>query len=63
MPLGRFCSFMWWYCTRNASQQDIDKFRTRLWQPVQGEVIPANSPWSAENETKAFQALKAQTGA
>lgn len=52
---------MWWYYTREREQADVDKFRARIWRPPpRTTVIDARSPWSVENETKAFAAFKAQ---
>jgi hypothetical protein len=58
MRLGRFCSFIYWYATRNAEDEASKrKFDARLWQPPPGEV--AKGPWSPEAETAAFAGLKA----
>lgn len=62
LPLDRFANFIWWFLTRNASQEDRERVRNRIWQPPKGELPPAKSPWSAENETKAFRALKQTLG-
>lgn len=59
MPLDRFCSFIYWWATRNAEKEaDIRKFEAQLWRPPVGVVPDAGSPWSAEAETSAFAALK-----
>ena len=62
LTLERFCNYVWFMLTRNAEQKDIDKLRARLWVPPPKSTapIPKNSPWSAEAETRAFQAVKAQ---
>lgn len=63
LPLERFCNFVWYMFTRNANDPAaVDKFRASLWMPPKGEVPPPQSPWSAENESKAFGALKAGLG-
>lgn len=63
MDLDRFCNFVWWWITRNASEaKDVDKVRARLWRPPAGEAVThSQSPWSSDNETRAFAAFKAQT--
>lgn len=58
LPLSRFCSFMWWYATKDAEGSEVAKFEARLWRPVPGAV--AQGPWSPEAETAAFKGLKAQ---
>ena len=60
MPLHRVCNFVYWLFTRNGQDTDIAKFDAKLWRPPVGAIPDARSPWSAENETKAFQALKSQ---
>ncbi|QDP45523.1 hypothetical protein SEA_FUZZBUSTER_39 [Microbacterium phage FuzzBuster] len=62
LSLDRFCNYVYWMATRNASATDIEKFRARLWRPPKGEVPDDRSPWSQANETGAFQALKAGLG-
>lgn len=52
--------------TRNAqNEQERAKIKAELWQPPLGAVtaekpIDPRSPWSPENESKGFSALKAQ---
>ena len=62
MPLDRFCNFVWFMMTRNAEKKDIDSMRAKLWvpPPKSAAPIPRNIPWSAEAETAAFKAVKAQ---
>lgn len=63
LPLERFVNFIWWFFTRNAEQKDVDKFEAKVWQPPvadMGKPIDPRSPWSPENEMKAFGAVKAQ---
>lgn len=63
MELDRFCNFVWWWATRNAQdQQEIEKLRAQLWRPPPGQVPHPESPWSPENESKAFSSFKAQVG-
>jgi len=41
----------------------VAKFDAKLWIPPKGAPIPEASPWSAENEKKAFsQFAKEATG-
>lgn len=61
LPLDRICNLAYHLATRNADENQLRKFDNRLWQPPIGEdvEIDARSPWSPENETAAFTALKA----
>jgi hypothetical protein len=56
-----FLDFAWYLLTRNGSPESVEKFKRQLWMPPKGVLPDARSPWSAENETKAFQAVKALT--
>lgn len=58
-PLPRYCAFVYHMVTRNGDEKSVTKFDTRLWMPPKGVAPDARSPWSPENETKAFQAVKA----
>lgn len=59
LSLSRFCNFIWWWLTREASSNEVEKFKTRLWRPPKGEVVThKESPWSPENENSAFASLK-----
>jgi hypothetical protein len=66
MELDRFCNWLWWMLTRNAkNEQEREKLRAKIWRPPVGAItaekpIDTRSPWSPENETKGFAALKAQ---
>lgn len=62
LPLERFSNWVWWMLTRNSNEAEKQKIRAKLWQPPADHKGPidARSPWSAENEMKAFAALKAQ---
>lgn len=63
MSPARFCNLVWWWLIRNVADPiDVDKVRARLWQPPKGVVPTPESPWSAENESKGFAALKASLG-
>lgn len=62
LPLGRLTNFVWWLMAKDKSAADRAKLRGRIWLPPKGEVITPESPWSAQNETKAFGAFKAATG-
>lgn len=60
-PLGRVANFAWWLLTKEKDAKEIDKLKARIWQPPRGHVeIETASPWSAENEMKAFSAIKSQ---
>lgn len=61
LTLDRFCNFTWYMMTRNADKKDYDRLKTQLWvpPPKSSAPIPANSPWSAEAESKAFASVKA----
>lgn len=63
LTLDRFCNFTWYMMTRFAEQKEVDKIKAKLWVPPPKSTapIPANSPWSAEAETRAFAAVKALT--
>lgn len=62
LSVDRFCNFVWWWATRNVTEQaEKDKFEARLWRPPVG-VVPDRGPWSAEAESGAFSAFKAQIG-
>ena len=60
----RFFNLVYHFAVRNADDQnEIAKFDRRLWQPPkreQAKPIPKESPWSAEREKAAFNALRAQ---
>jgi len=62
LPLDRFCNFVWYMLTRNSEKKDVDQMRAKLWVPPPKSTapIPKNSPWSAEAETAAFKAVRAQ---
>lgn len=62
LTLERFVSFVWYMLTRNSEKKDVDQLRAKLWVPPPRMTapIPRNSPWSAEAETAAFRAVKAQ---
>lgn len=61
LTLDRFCNFVWYMMCRNADPKEVEKMRAKLWvpPPKSAAPIPANSPWSAENESRAFSAVKA----
>lgn len=60
LPLDRLVWFLYWYFTRNGEPDAIATFKARLWRPPPGAVIPAESPWSAENERAAFSTFANQ---
>lgn len=55
--------FVWWFLTRNADPNEIEKFKARLWRPPKGVEPPPESPWSAENEMRNFRSLQAALSA
>lgn len=64
LPVHRLCSFTWWFFTKDADSKSKDKFKAALWRPPSKTApIPKESPWSPENEMKAFSALRMETGA
>lgn len=62
MTLERFANFTWWFLTHKGDPREVEKFRLKLWRPPLGEEPTKSSPWSAENELKAFNALRSQLG-
>ena len=59
LPIDRMLNLIYFWATRNApDEQTLAKFDRKLWMPPKGEEAPAESPWSAANETSAFKALK-----
>lgn len=63
MDLGRLCNFVYWYLTRDADKEGLDKFNSKLWMPPVGvEVTDNRSPWAPENEMAALANLKAALG-
>jgi hypothetical protein len=60
LSIERFCNFVMWLCTRNSTQTERDKFRAKVWMPPKGQAVTDDrSPWSAENEAKAFASVRA----
>lgn len=60
LPIDRLLNLIYFWATRNAQDEaTLAKFDRKLWMPPKGEEAPAESPWSAANETSAFKALKA----
>lgn len=63
LPLNRFVNFVWYILTKDASEQDRERLRARLWQPPKGLVVnDPRSPWSAGNESGALSAFKRGMG-
>ena len=59
LPMRQFCSFIWWFATRNAEkQEDVDKFDIDLWRPPKGFAGKIEGPWSPEAENEALMAFK-----
>ena len=62
LPIERGCNYVYYRLTDNADEKGLTKFKSRLWMPPKGEEPDARSPWSAENEAKAFAALSSRLG-
>ena len=62
LDLRRLCNYVYWFLTKDGDEQGVAKMRARLWQPPKGERPDARSPWSAENEGKAFAAFASSVG-
>jgi hypothetical protein len=62
LPLGRAMNYVWYMLVRHADSAERAKLRAKLWLPPKGTEIPAESPWSAENEMGALRSLKAGLG-
>src|SRR3546814_6580102 len=61
LPIDRLLNLVYFWATRNAQdEQTLAKFDRKLWMPPKGEEPPAESPWSAANETSDFQAFTEQ---
>lgn len=58
-PLDRFCAYVYYMVTRNGDEKGIAKFKSALWMPPKGVAPDVRSPWSPENETRAFKAVHA----
>lgn len=59
LPFDRFLNTIYWWLVKDAAEDEVTKFNTRLWIPPKGAVPPPGSPWSAEAETKAFNDFSA----
>jgi hypothetical protein len=59
MPFERFLNLVYAWYTEGMDETEIAKFDAKLWMPVKGAEIPKESPWSPENEQKAFSQFKA----
>lgn len=59
LPTERLCNFVWWWLTNGRDRDDVERLRERIWMPPKG-VVAKVGPWSAEEETAAFAALKSQ---
>lgn len=59
LPFDRFLSVVYHWATRGGEPEEVEKFNTRLYRPPKGEVA-THGPWTAEAETAAFAAFKAQ---
>lgn len=61
MPFDRFLNVVYVWLLGERDEVETQKFNAKLWIQPKGAEIPAESPWSAENESKAFAAFKAET--
>lgn len=59
LPADRFLNLIYFWAVKELDQDDRFKLDTRLWMPPKGEAPAPQSPWSAENEKKAFSAFVA----
>lgn len=63
LTMGRFCAFVYWWATRNASdEKDVAKFDRQLWMPPAPDVEVTTGPWSADAEMASLRGLKASLG-
>lgn len=60
LPLDRFANFIWYTLTKDKDEKGVKQLEMKVWRPPRGVEIDKRSPWSAENETAAFNAIKAQ---
>lgn len=62
IDVDRLANFVYWHITKDGSPEDVDKFRAKLWQPPIGQEAHEKSPWSPENEAKAFSNARTALG-
>lgn len=62
LPIDRFLNLVYWRAVDGGSEEDVRKFESRLWMPPVGVAPAPQSPWSPENETRAFKGLVAEVG-
>lgn len=62
IDLGRLANFIYWHTVKDAGNDDVEKFRAKLWQPPIGVAAHERSPWSPENESKAFSSARTALG-
>lgn len=63
LPLDRVTNFVWYFLTKDADAEGLDKFKATLWQPPRGVVVTdERSPWHPAQENSAFDALRAELG-
>lgn len=58
LPFDRFLNRVYYWFIKDREPNEIAKFDLQLWLPPKGADIPEESPWSAENETRAFKAFQ-----
>jgi hypothetical protein len=56
LPMDRFLNLVYFWAVQNATEETRRKFDAQIFRPLPGTVATAG-PWTAENETKAFQSL------
>ena len=61
LPFERYLNLVLVWFLGDRDEAETAKFMAKLWMPPKGAPIPAESPWSPENETKAFAQFKAAT--
>jgi len=63
MQVDRFTNFVWWWATRNISDQAaLLKFKADIWRPLPGQEAAPDSPWHPANETKALESFRSALG-
>jgi hypothetical protein len=60
LPLDRFLNLIYYWLVREAHEDEVAKFDTRLWRPPKGVKPAPGSPWSAERESAAFAGFASQ---
>lgn len=61
LPFDRFLNRIYAHLIRGKDPLAVQRFNTRLWMPPPG-VVATRGPWSPEEETQAFQSVRAALG-